>query len=124
MFLLLGYYISMQKIDYIITFLLIIKVLFVLCALYRVYLKNKKGEKDEELIAKTEYWKHRLEFVFIAGMSLLLVYFFFPRNNKPIVTTFETRFLFFVYGILVFINLDWKLFFSESKLIQFIQEVF
>jgi len=114
----------MEKIDYFITFLLIIKVLFVVCALARVYLEHKKGEKNEELIGKVEYWKDRFEFIFIAGMSLLLLYFFFPRNNKPIVTTFETRFLFFVYGILVFINLDWKLFFSESKLIQFIQDVF
>jgi cbb3-type cytochrome oxidase subunit 3 len=113
----------MQKIDYIITFLLIVKVLFVLCALARVYLEHKKGENNEELIGKIEYWKDRFEFVFIAGMSLLLLYFFFPRNNKPLVTTFETRFLFFVYGILVFINLDWKLFFSESKTFKFVQTV-
>jgi cbb3-type cytochrome oxidase subunit 3 len=113
----------MQKIDYIITFLLIVKVLFVLCALARVYLEHKKGENNEELIGKIEYWKDRFEFIFIAGMSLLLLYFFFPRNNKPLVTTFETRFLFFVYGILVFINLDWKLFFSESKTFKFVQTV-
>ena len=113
----------MQKIDYFITFLLIVKVLFVLCALARVYLEHNKGEKNEELIGKVEYWKDRFEFVFIAGMSLLLLYFFFPRNNKPLVTTFETRFLFFVYGIIVFINLDWKLFFSESKTFKFVQTV-
>ncbi len=113
----------MHKIDYITTFLLVIKALFVLCALVRVYLEHKKGEKNEELIGKIEYWKDRFEFIFIAGMSLLLLYFFFPRNNKPIVTTFETRFLFFVYGILVFIKLDWKLFFSESKTFKFIQSV-
>lgn len=113
----------MQKIDYAITFLLIVKVLFVLCALARVYLEHKKGEKNEELIGKVEYWKDRFEFVFIAGMSLLLLYFFFPRNSKPLVTTFETRFLFFVYGILVFIKLDWKLFFSESKVFGLIQSV-
>ena len=113
----------MQKIDYFITFLLIVKVLFVLCALARVYLEHKKGEKNEELIEKIEYWKDRFEFIFIAGMSLLLLYFFFPRNNKPLVTSFETRFLFFVYGILVFIKLDWKLFLSESKTFKFIQGV-
>lgn len=113
----------MQKIDYFITFLLIVKVLFVLCALARVYLEHKKGEKNEVLIEKVEYWKDRFEFIFIAGMSLLLMLFFFPRNNKPIVTTFETRFLFFVYGILVFIKLDWKLFFAESKTFKFIQGV-
>jgi hypothetical protein len=113
----------MHKIDYVITFLLIIKVLFVICALVRVYLEHKKGEKNDELIEKVEYWKDRFEFIFIAGMSLLLLYFFFPRNNKPIVTTFETRFLFFVYGILVFIKLDWKLFFSESKSFKFVQSV-
>ena len=113
----------MKKIDYIITFLLIVKILFVLCALVRVYLEHKKGEKNEVLIGKVEFWKDSFEFVFIAGMSLLLVYFFFPRNNKPLVTTFETRFLFFVYGILVFIKLDWKLFFQESKTFKFIQGV-
>jgi hypothetical protein len=113
----------MEKIDYFITFLLIIKVLFVVCALARVYLEHKKGEKNEELIGKVEYWKDRFEFIFIAGMSLLLLYFFFPRNNKPIVTTFETRFLFFVYGIIIFVKLDWALFVNESKVFDLIQRV-
>jgi len=114
----------MEKIDYFITFLLIIKVLFVVCALARVYLEHKKGEqKNEELIGKVEYWKDRFEFIFIAGMSLLLLYFFFPRNNKPIVTTFETRFLFFVYGIIIFVKLDWALFINESKVFDLIQRV-
>lgn len=113
----------MQQIDYFITFLLTVKILFVLCALARVYLEHKKEHKNEVLIEKVEYWKDRFEFIFIAGMSLLLMLFFFPRNNKPITTTFETRFLFFVYGILVFIKLDWKLFFTESKLFNFIQGV-
>ena len=113
----------MQKIDYIITFLLIVKVLFVVCALTDVYLEHKKGEKNEELIEKVQFWKDRFEFVFIAGMSLLLLYFFFPRNNKPLVTTFETRFLFFVYGIIIFIKMDWGLFINESKVFDLIQRV-
>jgi len=113
----------MEKIDYVITFLLIVKVLFVLAALYKVYLTHRKSKQNEVLIEKVEYWKDRFEFIFIAGMSLLLLYFFFPRNSKPIVTTFETRFLFFIYGILVFIKLDWKLFFRESKMFKFIQGV-
>jgi hypothetical protein len=113
----------MEKIDYFITFLLIVKILFVLCALGDVYLEHKKGEKNEELIGKVQFWKDRFEFVFIAGMSLLLLYFFFPRNNKPLVTTFETRFLFFVYGIIIFIKLDWGLFINESKIFDLVQRV-
>lgn len=113
----------MQIIDYIIVFLIIVKVLFLVSAVTDVYLEHKKGEKNEELIEKVQFWKDRFEFVFIAGMSLLLVYFFFPRNNKPIVTTFETRFLFFVYGIIIFVKLDWALFINESKVFDLIQRV-
>lgn len=113
----------MNKFDYVITFLLIVKVLFVVFALVHIYLKHKKGEKNEKLIESVEYWKERLEFIFISGMSFLLMYLFFPRNSKPIVTTFETRFLFFVYGIIVFLRLDWGLFFKESKTLKIAQQV-
>ena len=113
----------MEKIDYFITFLIIVKILFVVSALTDVYLEHNKGSKNEELIEKVQYWKDRFEFIFIAGMSLLLLYFFFPRNNKPIVTTFETRFLFFAYGIIIFIKMDWGLFINESKLFDLIQRI-
>jgi len=129
----------MKTIDYFITFLIIIKVLFIILALVLVYLKHHSQTKSDSedsvdssaadnnpnlsVTSKIEYWKDRCEFIYVFGVSILLLVFFFPRNNKPLVTTFETRFLLFAYAIIILLKLDWKIFFQESKTLHFVQKV-
>jgi hypothetical protein len=37
--------------------------------------------------------------------------------------TFEMRFLFFVYGIIILINVDWKIFIGESPFLEIVQKI-
>lgn len=66
----------MEKIDYVITFLLIVKVLFVVCALYRVYLTHRKSKQNEVLIEKVEYWKTVLSSSSSPDVTLVVVFLF------------------------------------------------
>jgi hypothetical protein len=69
------------------------------------------------------FWKERLEFVFIIGVSLLLMIFFFPGRKIQMEPTFEMRFLFFVYGIIILINVDWKIVIGDSPFLKTVQTV-
>jgi hypothetical protein len=62
--------------------------------------------------AKLVYWKERTEFIFIASMSLLLIYYFRPGHLKPI--TSESAMLFFLFGWILLITAKWDLFFKEA----------
>jgi hypothetical protein len=120
--------IDRDGIFYFVTFLFIVKILFAILAIIHIYLKRTgKGDEYVKLNHFVEFWKERCEFIFIIGVSLLLLYFFFPgrgwRRDSEIKTTFEMRFLFFVYGIIILVNLDWKLFIGESPLLDIVQKI-
>ena len=107
---------------YFVTFLFIVKILFALLAVVHIYLK-RTGKDDSKMDEFVSFWKERLEFVFIIGVSLLLMIFFFPGRKIQMEPTFEMRFLFFVYGIIILINVDWKIVVGESPFLETIQKV-
>lgn len=107
---------------YFVTFLFIVKILFALLAVTHIYLK-RTGKDDTKMDDFVSFWKERLEFIFIIGVSLLLMFFFFPGRKIQMEPTFEMRFLFFVYGIIILINLDWKIFVGESPFLETVQKV-
>uniref|UniRef100_A0A6C0H9K5 Uncharacterized protein n=1 Tax=viral metagenome TaxID=1070528 RepID=A0A6C0H9K5_9ZZZZ len=107
---------------YFVTFLFIVKILFAILAVVHIYLK-RTGKEDSQIDQFISFWKERLEFVFIIGVSLLLMIFFFPGRKIEMEPTFEMRFLFFVYGIIILINLDWKIFVGESPFLETVQKV-
>ena len=107
---------------YFVTFLFIVKILFAILAVVHIYLK-RTGKDDTKTDEFVTFWKERLEFVFIIGVSLLLMIFFFPGRKIEMEPTFEMRFLFFVYGIMILINLDWKIFVGESPFLETVQKV-
>ena len=107
---------------YFVTFLFIVKILFAILAVVHIYLK-RKGKNDSKMDEFVTFWKERLEFVFIIGVSLLLMIFFFPGRKIQMEPTFEMRFLFFVYGIIILINVDWKIFIGESPVLETVQKV-
>lgn len=107
---------------YFVTFLFIVKILFAILAIVHIYLK-RTGKDDTKTDQFVTFWKERLEFVFIIGVSLLLMIFFFPGRKIQMEPTFEMRFLFFVYGIIILINVDWKIFVGESPFLETIQKV-
>ena len=107
---------------YFITFLFIVKILFFVLALVHIYLK-RTGKEDSQMNETVLFWKDRCEFVFIIGVSLLLMIFFFPGRKIEMEPTFEMRFLFFVYGIIILINVDWKIVVGESPFLETVQKV-
>ena len=107
---------------YFVTFLFIVKILFAILAVVHIYLK-RKGKEDSKISEFVTFWKERLEFVFIIGVSLLLMIFFFPGRKIQMEPTFEMRFLFFVYGIIILINVDWKIFIGESPFLETVQKI-
>ncbi len=107
---------------YFVTFLFIVKILFAILAVVHIYLK-RKGKEDSKMSEFVTFWKERLEFVFIIGVSLLLMIFFFPGRKIQMEPTFEMRFLFFVYGIIILINVDWKIVVGESPFLKTVQTV-
>ena len=107
---------------YFVTFLFIVKILFAILAVLHIYLK-RTGKEDSQIDTFISFWKERCEFVFIIGVSLLLMIFFFPGRKIQMEPTFEMRFLFFVYGIIILINVDWKIFVGESPFLETVQKV-
>lgn len=90
-----------------------VKLLFIFSSLYGIYLISKKME-DTEVYEEVEYWKHRFEFIFIVMISALTMYFFSPLTGNTLKFDKETKFLFFVFGLILLIQAKWKLFFEQS----------
>lgn len=74
--------------------------------------------RSENLVKSIDFWRHHLEFLFCALMSVLLIIYFnpFTKNNPEI--NHESKLLLFAYGIIVLLNADWSLFFKESVILQ------
>lgn len=103
-----------STLDFFLLFIIVIKLVFLLSAIGNVVLTHlPKGVKLNIDDAKLVYWKERSEFIFIASMSILLIYHFRPGHNKPISN--ESALLFFLFGCISIITAKWNLFFSEAR---------
>jgi len=69
------------------------------------------------------YWKERFEFIFIFLMSALLIYLFNPRKNRGVLINGETKLLLYLFGFILLITANWKLFIKETKWFQDIQHI-
>jgi len=103
-----------------VTFIFLIKIGFIIMAVTHVYLKAK-GEEKSDLDKKILYWKERFEFIFIALMSILLIYVFNPRTDRTILVDKETKILLYLFGFILLITAKWDLFIKESPLFKKIQ---
>jgi len=103
----------MNKLDIFITLIFIFKIIFICLAVYLIIIKHKKTNEKRKIITIT-FWKERIEFIFIAMMSILLIYLFNPRYNNLIFITNETKLLLFLFGIVLILTANWGLFIKES----------
>lgn len=103
----------MKYLNIYITIVLAIKIIFIVLAVYRLYLKYKKPQ-DTKLLATIEYWKSRCEFVFITLMSLFIMYLFYPRANNINMITNESKILLFMFGFVLLLTERWSDFIHES----------
>jgi len=104
-----------------IVFIIMIKVVFILLAVSHIYLKAK-GQEHSELDETILYWKERVEFIFVIGMAILLIYLFNPRRKIPITIDNETKVLLTLFGFVLIITAKWSLFFKEPSTMQKIQK--
>ena len=105
----------MDQYNLYIIFIIIIKVGFILLAVSHIYLKAK-GEEHSELDQIILYWKERVEFIFVIGMALLLIYLFNPRRKIQIIIDTETKILLTLFGFILIITAKWSLFFTPLKI--------
>jgi len=105
-----------------VTFIFLIKIGFLVMAVTHIYLKAK-GEEKSDLDKKILYWKERFEFIFIALMSILLIYVFNPRTDRTILVDNETKILLYLFGFILLITAKWELFIKESSLVKKIQKL-
>ena len=112
----------MKPYDIFIRLIIIVKILFIILALIHRYLTFTKQEYSK-LGIQVQFWKSRIEFIFIFLMSLLLIYLFNPRFNRSVLVNRETKFILFLFGIVLIITADWNDFFNESQIFQTIQKL-
>lgn len=104
----------MNKFDTYITFIIFIKVCFILSVITHIYLKNNKQE-GSELDKKALYWREKLEFIFKALMAGLLIYLFNPRYSREHLIDYESKVLIYLFGFILLITADWAVFFKEAS---------
>lgn len=112
----------MEKFNMYITFIVLIKVGFVILAISHLYLKIKHKEHTET-DKKILFWKERLEFIFIALMSVLLIYLFNPRTDRSVMIDYETKLLLYLFGFILLITADWGIFIHETPLFKKFQKI-
>jgi len=110
----------MNKYNIYLTVIILVKVVFIILAISHIYL-TVKGEANSETDKKIEYWKGKLEFIFIALMAILFIYLFNPRTGTSILINSETKVLLYLFGLFLLITAKWADFFKESKLFKRIQ---
>ena len=134
--------------DYFIVFTIFIKIVYIILTSLAIYyavttnindIKNKResnsgtsnggggsnGNRDKriQLLKKIDYWRDRVEFIFIANMAIILIYLFYPGKEKQRVIDSEARLLLFSYGTLIILTAKWDIFFKESSWFEYLQEI-
>ena len=98
--------------DFLILFIIFIKIVFVMAAIGHV-ISSYTDTALDKYDAKFVYWKERTEFVFIITMALLLIYHFHPRYRSKSMSG-ETKLLFFLFGWVLLITAKWNIFIKEA----------
>jgi len=99
-------------------FIILLKIIYVTLAIGKIVYSN-----NTRLSENINYWKDRTEIVFVSSMAVLLIYLFYPRE-KSIYIDNETRFLLYMFGIVLLLTADWAKFIGESKGIRIFQSIF
>ena len=102
-------------------FIYLLKLAFIGLSIYKMYIKHRTPYDDLK-IEQIQFWKERVEFVFVICMSILLIKVFYPFSTHAYIGN-DKRTLFFLFGIILLITARWEDFFSESKAFVELQKV-
>ena len=89
-----------------ITIIVIVKICFIVLAIYHRYLKHA-GKSGTDLDNKVKYWSEKLEKIFMLLMALLMIFLFNPNNDRMNLITKPVKYLFFIFGIILVVMTDW-----------------
>lgn len=103
----------MTTFDIYVLLIFLVKILFILLALYSRY-KKHSDPSNTAVIDKVEFWKERAEFVFAMLMSVALIYLFNPRVNRLNLLTTEVKLLLYLFGFVLLITANWEGFIHNS----------
>ena len=112
----------MNKFDMYIVLIFMVKIAFIILAVYRLYIKTKKPN-EIVLLDHLEFWKKRIEFIFVTLMSILIVYLFNPRINRLYLVDGETKLLLYLFGFVLLLTENWSSFIHESPWFEKIQGI-
>jgi len=104
------------------TLIFVIKLAFIILAITQIYLKIYKTS-NSLLVSTVDYWKSRVEFVFVFLMAGLLIYLFAPPMNKSVDIAGEPKLLLFLFGTILLTTAKWGDFFNESPTIIKLQDI-
>lgn len=108
----------MKSLDIYVTIVFVIKIIYIILALLLAF--RPAQISDYHLIS---YWKHRVEFIFVALMALLLIFLFNPFTSRIDKIDNESRTLLYLFGFVLLVGAHWRAFFSESANIVEIQQI-
>ena len=94
----------MKLIRAFITFIIVLKIVYIYFGLKVVYSRNFNLIGNEF----DETWKNRTEFIYQVCMSILLLYLFNPFSKKSFVIEPEERSLLFLFGAILLFTADWR----------------
>ena len=112
----------MNKLSIYIYFIIFLKLIFMILTITNLY-KKIKHQENTESFKTINFWKHRIEFVFVALMSGLLIYIFNPTANRINLINYEVKLLFYLFGFILLITAKWDIFFDESIMFNRIQKI-
>lgn len=105
----------MRPFDLYIIVVFLFKITFIILAVTKIYV-SRKEPNNKKKIDNLEFWKKRIEFIFIMLMSLLLIFLFSPRANRINMIDNETKLLLYLFGFVLLLTANWEQFFQKSKL--------
>ncbi len=96
------------EIDYLVFFIILIKIVFMLSAIGHIYFSHSTKPYAKKIDDKLVYFHEITEFIFIISMAILLIYYFNPRFPKKQINE-ETSLLFFLFGWILVLTAKWSL---------------
>lgn len=93
--------------------ILIVKIVFILLAIYGLFIQYFKPI-DKKVLNTVTYWRSRSEFMLITLMSILFMYLFNPLNDHIDRIDSEIKFVLFLFGFTLLLTENWYEFIHTS----------
>jgi hypothetical protein len=96
----------MKYFDRYLTLIFIVKIIFIILAIYGLYIRAQNSN-NTKLLNIITFWKSRSEFIFITLMSILFIYLFNPLDDHVNRIDSELKLLLFLFGFTLLFTENW-----------------